>query len=80
MSLFMQAPRAVQNGITSFFAENGWADKGQSSPSCTAFRRQKKKNYSTWTSRVLPDRTTIQASTCLTSQIGRDAVLSRVWS
>ena len=36
-------------------------------------------NYSIWTSRVLPDRTTIQTRTCLTSQIGRDAVLSRLY-
>ena len=31
-------------------------------------------NYSIWTSRVLPDRTTIQTRSCLTSQIVRDAV------
>ena len=36
-------------------------------------------NYSIWTSRVLPDRTTIQTRTCLTSQIGRDAVFSRLY-
>jgi hypothetical protein len=39
----------------------------------------KEKNYSTQTSRVVTHRTTIWASTCLTSQIGRDAVLSRVY-
>ena len=38
-----------------------------------------KKTYSTWTSRVVPHRTTIQARTCLTSQIRRDAVLSRLY-
>ena len=37
----------------------------------------KKKNYSTRTSHVVPHRTTIRAGTCLTSQIRRDAVLSR---
>ena len=39
--------------------------------------KKEKKNYSTRASHVLPDRTTDQAGTCLTSQIGRDAVLSR---
>ena len=34
-------------------------------------------NYSTRTSRVVTHRTTIRAGTCLTSQIGRDAVFSR---
>ena len=41
--------------------------------------KKNKKNYSTWTSRVVTHRTTIQARTCLTSQIGRDAVLSRLY-
>ena len=40
---------------------------------------EQKKTYSTWTSRVVPHRTTIQARTCLTSQIRRDAVLSRLY-
>jgi hypothetical protein len=39
----------------------------------------KEKNYSTQTSRVVTHRTTIWASTCLSSQIGRDEVLSRVY-
>ena len=41
--------------------------------------KKKEQNYSTWTSRVVTHRTTIQARTCLTSQIGRDAVLSRLY-
>ena len=39
-------------------------------------RRQKRKNYSTEASRVLPDRTTDWAGRCLTSLIERDVVFS----
>lgn len=38
--------------------------------------RNKKKDYSTWYSRVVPHRSTNHAHRGLTSQIGRDGVLS----
>ena len=56
--------------------KNGKKRKGEK-------KKKKKKcftrnqNYSTRTSRVVTHRTTIRAGTCLTSQIGRDAVFSR---
>ena len=54
-----------------------WAERRVSLPNMARLGKEKAKNHSTQDSRVVPHRGTNWAALWLTSQIGRDAVLSK---